>query len=134
MNSLGDRVAIFLHAGEYDRVHQGLSIAAAASSSGRNVDVFFFWGALRRLADNQLETPDFKDEELNDRFERRGIPTANALLRSAAETGRLRTYACSGSLQALGLNPQDVAQRVDQVIGWTSILQITRGVVDRFYL
>src|SRR4051794_34734788 len=43
------KVAIFLHAGDYDRVHQGLSIAAAAGASGRRVDVFFFWWALERL-------------------------------------------------------------------------------------
>ena len=37
------RVAIFLHGGAYDIVHQGCSIAASATAMGKEVQLFLFW-------------------------------------------------------------------------------------------
>jgi peroxiredoxin family protein len=130
------RVAIFLHAGEYDRVHQGCSIAAAAASSGRDVQLFLFWWALDSLLDGGFERPSFTGEraaKVEDAFER-GAPTAAQLLAAARETGRCTVYACSASAALLGRRQDEIAARVDLVVGWTAILALTEGVVDRFYL
>ena len=133
---MASRVAIFLHSGDYDRLHQALSIAAAATAAGRSADLFFFWWGLERLVQNRLETPDFSPprEDVVDQFERRGAPTAAQLLAHLKESGGATLYACSGSLPLLGLTLPAVAAVVDQVVGWTRILQLTEGVVDRFYL
>lgn len=127
-------VCVFLHSGDYDRIHQGLSIAATAAASGQRADVYFFWWALKRLADDALDAPDFAQEWVNDAFERRNIPTLRQLLSHLKESGNCRLYACSGSLEILGLRNDAVASRVDQVVGWSTILQATAGVAERFYL
>ena len=54
-----DRVVVFLHDGAYDRIHQGLSIAASAVATGRQADVYLFWWALERVAQDRLDEPDF---------------------------------------------------------------------------
>ena len=66
-----DKVAVFLHDGAWDRMHQGLSIAASAVAVGRRVEVYFFWWALERIAKDQLDEPDFGPgrEEVADRVE-----------------------------------------------------------------
>jgi peroxiredoxin family protein len=130
------RVAIFLHSGEYERVHQGLSIAAAASAAGREVLVFFFWWALERLVEDRLDEPDFGPARARaaDRFEQRGLPTLRELLRTVRESGSCRLFACSGSLAAVADRPDAVERAVDQVVGWSTILQLTAGVTDRFDL
>lgn len=130
------KVAIFLHDGGYDRVHQGLSIAAAAAAAGRPVEVFFFWWALERLVKDDLDQPTFTPprEDLEDVFERRQAPTLRQLLAFLKETGHCRTYACSGSLGLVAQDPSVIASRVDQLVGWSTILQLTAGVTDRFYL
>lgn len=133
------RVAIFLHAGEYDRMHQGLSIAATAVAMGRRADVFFFWWALDRLVQGHLDEPDLDGlgpagERAADRFEARGMPTLRALLDHLRASGLCTLYACSASAALVTRGPEQVTVCVDQLVGWSTILQITAGVTDRFYL
>lgn len=130
----GAPVAIFLHRGEYDVVHQGLAIAAAAVSMGRRAEVYFFWWALERLVRGGLDEPDLERDDVNATMELRGVPTARQLLDVVRDSGLAKVFACSGSMAAIGLTPPDVEPRVDALIGWTTILQRTQGVVDRFYL
>ena len=128
-------VAVFLHSGDYDRIHQGLSIAAAASASGRNAQVFFFWWALERLLSDRLDEPDFPTHpEAEARFEIRRLPTLRDLLAHAKASGLCTVYACSASLAAVAAAPGEVSPAVDQVVGWSSILALTAGLTDRFYL
>lgn len=133
------RVAVFLHAGDYDRLHQGCAIAAAAAAAGRDVQVFFFWWALDRLLAGDLARPSFEAgpdtavAAAEDAFDR-GYPTAAALLEAARATGHVVVYACSASAGLLGRRPDAIAGQVDQVVGWSTILALTEGVVDRFYL
>ena len=125
-------VAVFLHSGSYDGVHQGLSIAASATSSGREVELYFFWFALERLIRGPLDLPDLR-EDVADEMERRGVPTLRQLLEVVRGSGKARIFACSGSLAALGLEPAEVEPVVDQIVGWTTILKRTTGVIDRFF-
>jgi peroxiredoxin family protein len=127
-------LAVFLHSGDYDRVHQGLSIAATAAAEGRRPAVFFFWWALERLVRGDLDAPQFAADAVNDAFERRHIPTLRALLAHVRESGQCRFYACTGSMVILDLLPPSVSSRVDELVGWSTILELTQGVTDRFYL
>ncbi len=126
-------VTVFLHSGAYDAVHQGLSIAASATSLGREAELYFFWWALERLVKGQLDEPDVR-EDVADEMEKRGVPTLRALLEVVRGSGKARLYACSGSIASLGLAPADVEKTVDQIVGWTTILQRTAGVPDRFFV
>jgi peroxiredoxin family protein len=128
-------IALFLHSGAYDRVHQGLSIAASGAALGRRVEVYLFWWALDRILSDRLDEADFPERaDVAERFEGRGLPTLRALLAHLRESGRVVLVACSGSLAALGRTQAEAAGRVDLVLGWSSILQRTAGVTDRFYL
>jgi len=128
-------LAIFLHSGAYDRVHQGLSIAASGAALGRRVDIYFFWWALERLLTDRLDEPDFPDrEDVASRFEARGLPTLRTLLSHLRASGQVSLVACTGSLAALGLTPAQAEGRVDTLLGWTAILARTAGLTDRFYL
>ncbi|MFO0596341.1 MAG: hypothetical protein U0228_13580 [Myxococcaceae bacterium] len=128
------KVCIFMHRGEYDAVHQGLSIAASAVSTGREVELFFFWWALERLVRGPLDVPDLERDDVNATMELRGVPTCRQLLDVVRDSGHARLFACTGSMASLGLTPPDVEPKVDALIGWTAILQRTAGVVDRFTL
>jgi peroxiredoxin family protein len=130
------KVVVFLHHGEYDRVHQGLSIAAAAVASGRRAEVYLFWWALERFLQGRLDEPDFTPprEDVADRFETRRIPTLRQLLEHLRESGLCTVQGCTGSLGALGAESLADKGPIDGWVGWSAILQRTAGVVDRFYL
>lgn len=127
---------MFLHSGDYDRLHQGLSIAVAATTLGRRADLYLFWWALERLARGALDEPDFPPEHAatERRFETRGMPTVRELLQAARESGLCTVYACSGSMAAVVDTPDALRASVDQVVGWTTILKLTANVIDRYYL
>lgn len=128
-------VCVFLHRGEYDAVHQGLSIAAAAVSMGRKVELYFFWFALERLVRGNLDEPDLDGrDDVNATMELRQVPTIRQLLDVVRDSGQATLLACTGSMASLGLNPPDVEPKVDTLIGWTSILGRTQGVTDRFFV
>jgi peroxiredoxin family protein len=128
-------LAIFLHSDAYDRLHQGLSIAAAGAALGRPVEVYFFWWALERLLTDRLDEPDFPErEDVTNRFEARGLPTLRSLLQHLRNSPQVSLVACTGSMAALGLTPAQAEGRVDTLLGWSSILARTAGVTDRFYL
>jgi peroxiredoxin family protein len=131
---MDQRLAIFLHSGDYDRVHQGLAVAVSAAATGRSVDVYFFWWALDRLLRGDLDDPDFGPgrEHLAEDFLERGFPSIRQLLDAARESGQVRLYACSGSLAILGRNAGDLEGKVDGLVGWAAILERTAGVTDRF--
>jgi len=130
------RLAVFLHDGAYDRMHQGLSIAASAVALGRRTDVFLFWWALERLVADRLDEPDFGPgrEDATDRFEVRRMPTLRQLLDHLRESGLCTLYACSGSAGTLDVTTDRLQGKVDQIVGWSTILGLTAGVTDRFYL
>jgi peroxiredoxin family protein len=129
---LAGPVCVFLHRGEYDVVHQGLAIAAAAVSMGRKAEVYFFWWALERLVRGNLDEPDLERDEISATMELRGVPTIRQLLDVVRDSGLARVYACTGSMAAVGLTPPEVEPKVDGLIGWVSILTRTAGVTDRF--
>ena len=136
MSTSPSKVAVFLHSGDYDRVHQGLSIAAAAVVTGRRAEVYLFWWALERFLQDRLDEPDFQPprEDVADRFETRRLPTLRALLEHLQQSGLCTVQGCTGSLAALGGEPVADRQTIDGWVGWAAILQRTAGVVDRFYL
>lgn len=131
---MSERLAVFLHSGDYDRVHQGFSIAASAASAGRQVDVYLFWWALDRLIRDDLDEPNFGPghEELSEDFTEKGFPTIRVLLEAAWASGNMRMHACSGSLAILGKTPAAIEGKVDELVGWAAILERTAGVTDRF--
>lgn len=136
-----ERVAVFLHSGAYDRIHQGLAIAAAAAAAGRPVQVFFFWWALDRLVRGDLNEPSFDEpgvpqatlDAAEDAIEG-GYPTAAQLLEMVRGSGTCEILACSASARLIGQRPDVVASHVDRVVGWSAILALTAGISDRFYL
>jgi peroxiredoxin family protein len=129
------KVVVFLHSGDYDRVQQGLSIAAAAVASGRRVEVYLFWWALERFLKDALDEPDFAGrDDVSDRFESRGMPTPRVLLGHLKESGLCTLAGCTGSLGALGAEAEAGQSGIDVWLGWSAILQRTAGVTDRFYL
>lgn len=136
MNPPTSKVVIFLHSGDYDRVHQGLAIAAAAVAAERRAEVYLFWWALERFLQDRLDEPDFQPprEDVVDRFETRRLPTLRVLLQHLKESGLCTVQGCTGSLAALGAEAQAGKGPLDGWVGWTAILQRTAGVTDRFYL
>lgn len=121
---------VFVTRADYEAMHLGLSAALAAVSTGRKVELFFFWFALERLAKGRMVEADVRPD-IADLMERRQVPTLKELYTQVRGSGLATCFACSGSVASMGLTPGDIEPHVDALIGWVSILQRTSGAADR---
>ncbi len=110
------RVAIFVVRGGDEALRLAGSCALAAGASGDRVDVYLFGPAVPEL----VRAADADDDD------------STATLRQVRTQGRCRLIACSGSVVAEQVDLQDAERAFDAVVGWPTILEWTRGVVDRF--
>ncbi len=110
------RAAVFLsHADEISLRLAG-SCALAAAAMGDRVDVYLFGAAVPAL----VRAADGEPDE------------AAALLHDARRSGSCRLVACSASVVAEKVALSDAERALDAVVGWPTILEWSRGVVDRF--
>ncbi|MCK5619353.1 MAG: hypothetical protein KAJ17_08130, partial [Candidatus Krumholzibacteria bacterium] len=63
------------------------------------------------------------------------LPSLYQLLEQAKnQPGQVAVYACSNSVQNLSLDPADVKQRVDEIVGLATMQQISSGESQVLYL
>lgn len=116
----GPRWVLLLENGDPGRLAEAAAMAAAAASLGTDVTLVWLAGALQAFASGRL------DEEPG------GTGTAVRLLAEARETGRVRMLACSAAAVGSGVSPQRVRERVDDIVGWPTILSLLRSAEKSF--
>ncbi len=134
---------LFLQRGDWESMHQALSIAAAIVAAGGSVEFFFSWWALERLLRDDLDVPRLappagllSDEEraaLEEHFAEKQFPSLRQLLTACKESGRAHLTACSGSLALLGRSRSELEGKVDDLAGWSTILERCVGTTERFF-
>jgi uncharacterized protein (DUF58 family) len=110
------RVIVFVsHADETSLALAG-SCALAAAAMGDRVDVFLFGPALPAVVAARDEADG-----------------AGRLLHEARQAGTCRLLGCSASLVEQKVDPGEAERALDAVVGWPTVLEWSRGVVDRFH-
>lgn len=140
---------VFLHSHRYDRLYQAVSILLAASSMGWRCNLFLFYDALASYFDDSWDdvnlTEYAADDPLQNRppwlgqmergFEAANFPTIYEMLEKATrESGGVKICACSTSCKVLGLETEAVRQRVDEIVGLTTMLQIAGSATHVMYI
>lgn len=114
---VASRTVVFLSHADPGALRLAAACALTAAAMGDRVDVFLFGPAVRAVVDAAGD--DGADEEVT-------------MLAQARSSG-CRLIACSASVVAEKV-PLDEAERaLDAIVGWPTILEWSRGVVDRFF-
>jgi peroxiredoxin family protein len=133
-------LVIFAHSDSYDRLHQVASMALTAAVTGRQVVVVFFFWALRALVRGGLDEKKFSAvsaEAAAGAAARLAVgnnPPPSEMLAMARETGQVKFYACSASMQYMGLELEETARAVDEVVGMSTILRLTLDGPNLVYI
>ncbi len=128
-------LAIFLHSSRYDRVYQAANLLLTASGMGRPCYLFLFYEALATFLDGswsdvRVSTGSAEDapawaQTLQRGFETSDSPSPYEILEmAAAQPGGLKVCACSTSTKLLGLEPRNVREKVDEIIGLATMLEV----------
>ena len=134
----GDRVAIILHSGEYDRASYALSLALGALACGMEVDMQLTYEGLLRFTSRRLtalgeETSPIVREAFSSGLEAGQIQTLENRLIEAKELG-LRLYACPASMAILNIDESELLDEVDGIMGVVSFLAIARKANIHWYI
>jgi peroxiredoxin family protein len=128
-------LAVFLHSSRYDRVSQAANLLLTASGMGRPCYLFLFYEALATFLDGSWDDTEsiggHSDgapvwaRELQRGIDLSGMPAPYEVLRMAAsQPGGLKVCACSTSTRLLGREPDDVREKVDEIIGMAAMLEL----------
>ncbi len=111
-----DRVVLFVMRADAASLRLAGSCALAATSMHDRVDVFAFGAAAVALVDAH------------------GDPEhPAALLQQARRAGACRLLGCSAGLVEAKVDPARAEVALDAVVGWPTVLEWSRGVIDRFF-
>ncbi len=110
------RVAVFLSHADETALRLAGSCALAAAAMGDRVDVFLFGAAVQAVVEA-------KDEGEG----------AGTLLHQARKAGACRLMACSQSVVAAQVDRDATDRALDAVVGWPTVIEWSRGIVDRFF-
>jgi predicted peroxiredoxin len=111
------RVAVFLSHADPGALRLAGSCALAASAMGDRVDVYLFGQAVPAVVAAHDAEPD----------------EPGALLHQARAAGACRLVACSASVVEQKVPLDAAEQALDAVVGWPTVIEWSRGVVDRFF-
>jgi uncharacterized protein (DUF58 family) len=109
------RVTVFLSHDDAVALRLAGSCALAAASMGDRVDVFVFGPALPAIV------------------QAAGEPDHPAALVLEARAAGCRVLACSASVVEERVELDEANRAFDAVVGWPTVVEWSRGVVDRFF-
>ena len=117
----GEAWVLLLQRGSADALYEAAAMTAAAASLGIAVTLVWFDEALEGLVSGRLEESAEEEEA-----------SAGRLLALSRETGRVRFLACSASMVRVPSRAERVRRRVDDVVGWPTVIGLIRAAEKAF--
>ncbi|MCG3252646.1 MAG: DsrE/DsrF/DrsH-like family protein [Candidatus Heimdallarchaeota archaeon] len=124
------KMAIVVHSGTLDLAYPPLMLAAAAGASDIEVDIFFtFWGL------NLLKKKGLKRAKLGGAWrlgtgmmkmmiKRTGMATLPDLLEAVMETGKVRLWACTATMDIMMVKKEQLIDGLEGYMGAAGFLDI----------
>ena len=133
-------LVLYAHSNGFDRLYQMAAIALTAAVSGRPVVVVLFFWALRAVVKGEMDELVFTStnpaaaETARRKISTTNSPPPSQMFSMARETGRVKVFACSASMQYMGLELEETKRVVDEVVGLSTILRLAADSPDSIYL
>jgi peroxiredoxin family protein len=118
-------LSIIFHSGSWDRVHHGLSIALAAAALGRQVRLFFAYGAVEHLRRNRSTSSNEVGNPPESRFtEAVRMGHMEDIDELMDQVGRLgaKIFACTNAMSIFNITRGELREEVDKPMGLTNFL------------
>ena len=122
---VNNSVCIFAESGEYIKFHNMLSITMASVANDMEVNIFFSYSALEKLKKEKINEMEFENNELKNKFKEainsNKIQNIEQMIETLKETGLVKFYVCSASLNIMKINENDLLE-VDGIMGLSTFL------------
>ena len=138
------KMAIVLTSGTVDRLIPFSTMVSGAVAMGYDVHVFAsFWGLAAFRKDPAGATPSHPPvspgygrdgDRLATTLREKRFPPWKQIVGKAKSIGSLHVYACSQSMELLGLNAPDLDPLVDEVAGIATFVDRTKEAVQSYWI
>ncbi|MEM2341724.1 MAG: DsrE/DsrF/DrsH-like family protein [Candidatus Bathyarchaeia archaeon] len=121
------KISIIVSSEKLDKLFPAVTLATTAAAMSWESEIFFtFWGllALKKSYEPKEVSSDYKgyEDELKRAVSSGAIPNWREILEQGKKTGRLKIYACSTTMNLLGIKAEDLVEYVDDVVGAATFL------------
>ncbi len=129
-NEVGpEKVAIVVSEGSYDKAMASVFLGSTAAGLGMDVHLFFTFFGLDLLKKNKRPKLKGMFRPFTGMFEKKmkgiGVESFQVMMDTCSEMG-VKFYACSTSMEAMGLKMEDLRDGVD-ILGASKFLDIAAG-------
>ena len=124
------KMAIVVHSGTLDLAYPPMMLSAAAGASDMEVSLFFtFWGLslLKKKGLKNAKLPGIMrigTGMMKRRIKKCGIASLEELLEAAKESGNIKIYACTATMDLMNVKKEDLIPEVDGYMGAAGFLDI----------
>jgi len=124
------KLAIIVHSGTLDRLYCAFILGSTATAMDMEAHLYFtFWG-LNMLVKGAMEkaglpaTYKHMEGQLKKKLGEMRYPTPYELLKRMKESGLLKIYACSPTMEMFGVKKEDLIPEVDAIAGAAAFLDV----------
>ena len=124
------KVALVIHSGTIDKLLCAFTLGSTAAAMDMEVHLYFtFWG-LNMLKKGAMEkaglstTHKHLEDMLKTKLEEMKYPTPYQMLKRMKESGNVKIYACSPTMEMFGITKETLIPEVDQIAGASAYLNI----------
>lgn len=123
-------MAIIVHSGTMDKLFPVFMLASTAASTDTQVHLFFtFWGlsALKKGGLDKAKLPGamrIGTGMMKSRMKKANVPSLEELLKMSKETGNVKIYACSTTMELMKVRKEDLIPEVDDIVGAATFTEI----------
>ncbi|RLI07859.1 hypothetical protein DRO42_07405 [Candidatus Bathyarchaeota archaeon] len=124
------KMAIIVHSGTMDKLYPAFMLASSASALDVETHLFFtFWGlsALKKGGLEAAKLPGLMrigTGMMKGRIREAGVPTLSEMLAMCKESGDVKIYACSTTMELMKIREEDLIPEVDEIVGATAFMAI----------
>jgi peroxiredoxin family protein len=124
------KLAIIVQGGTLDKLYCAFILASTAAAMDMELHLYFtFWG-LNMLVKGAMEkaglpaTYQHLEEQMKSNLTRMKYPTPHEMLTRLKQSGLLKIYACSPSMEIFGIKREDLIPEVDEIAGAATFLDV----------
>ncbi|MDH5448259.1 MAG: DsrE/DsrF/DrsH-like family protein [Candidatus Bathyarchaeota archaeon] len=133
------KLAIVVQGGTLDKLYCAFILSSTAVAMDMEAHLYFtFWG-LNMLEKGKMEkaslptTYKHLEEQMRKNLESMKYPTPYEMLKRLKQSGMLKIYACSPSMEMFGVKRENLIPEVDEIAGAAAFLEIaTKADVTLF--
>lgn len=126
----GKKLAIVVQGGTLDKLYCAFILSSTAVAMDMEAHLYFtFWG-LNMLVKGAMEkaglpaTYKHLEEQMKKNLKRMKYPSPYEMLKRLKQSGLLRIYACSPSMEMFGVKREELIPEVDEIAGAATFLEV----------